>query len=300
MNKPHIILLCATARGLTFLRHLINRNDCKLTVFTFKENPEEPPFLQDIQTLCLEHNINCLIYKRIEEAAEFWANVNFDLLFAVSWRYMVPESIFSKAKLGSFVFHDSLLPKYRGFAPTVRAIMNGENYTGASLIKMVNEVDSGDIVEQCGIPIWSYENISDIMNKVTQSYIDIYDFCVNKILDGTVKYNPQNHALATYSPKFTNDDYIIDWKQSTYQILNLIRATTRPYPGATTYYGKKLIKIWAAEPFYGRTYTNYIPGRIVEKLNGRPIIMTQDGAILIYKYSSDIIIPTNITLGKQL
>ena len=63
-----------------------------------------------------------------------------------------PLHIYARARLGAFVFHDSLLPEYRGFAPTVWAIVNGRDHTGATLCHMADEVDSGDIVDQERIP----------------------------------------------------------------------------------------------------------------------------------------------------
>ena len=66
-----------------------------------------------------------------------------DLAFLVSWRFLLPKAIFQQPRLGTFVFHDSLLPAYRGFAPTVWVMINGQDHTGATLFEIAEEMDSG-------------------------------------------------------------------------------------------------------------------------------------------------------------
>src|SRR5688572_30443812 len=127
----HIVVLCATQRGLLFLQHLSSLlPEAQLTVFTFREEPCEPLFLDDIRQFILDHHGQFFEAKYIGSVANFWENTTIDLMFVVSWRYIIPKKVYQIARSGTFVFHDSLLPEYRGFAPTVWAILNGEDHTG--------------------------------------------------------------------------------------------------------------------------------------------------------------------------
>ena len=212
----------------------------------------------------------------------FW-NDNVDLLLMVSWRYLVPKSVYSQARLGSYVFHDSLLPKYRGFSPTVWAMINGEPETGATLFEVTDDVDAGAIVDQRAIPIGSSETIAQVVERVTSAYLQIAEDNFCKLLSGLAQLRPQNHAEATYTCKWTPDDALINWRKSSRSIYDLVRATTRPYPGAfTTVDGRKLT-VWSAElPREQRRYVASVPGRIAQVEPGiGTTVLTGDGSILL-------------------
>src|SRR5918993_3869148 len=114
----NITLLCATRRGLRFLEELVTlAPDDDLTVFSFREDPKEPPFLDDIRSAATGSGASFHESRAVHDP-EFRAHWNpreVDLLLAVSWRYLVPQVVFQVPRFGSFVFHDSLLPRRRGF-----------------------------------------------------------------------------------------------------------------------------------------------------------------------------------------
>src|SRR6185295_1046891 len=105
-----IALLCGTQRGVRVLKKLkeLAPSD-EILVFSFGEKPWEPLFLA---TLMQEHGVRSRYMLPL---------MDFDLLLAVNWRFIIPPEIYNRARLGAFVFHDSLLPAYRGFSPTVWA-----------------------------------------------------------------------------------------------------------------------------------------------------------------------------------
>lgn len=277
-----IVLLCATRRGYRVLEQLITlAPDAKLVVFSFREEDHEPPFLDDIRELAQSHGAAFFETRRIASVNEFWASTNVDLMLVVSWRYLIPQALYQKPRRGTFVFHDSPLPRYRGFAPTVWAIINGETKTGATLFEIAETVDSGDIVAQQEISIAPDDTIADVMEKVTQSYLSMLEKVLPKLLDGTAPRTAQDQSQATFTCKRLPEDNEIDWTQQTSTIYNLIRGVTSPYPGAfTSLAGRKLI-IWAAHPVE-RHYVGKIPGRVVEIIPDEgSVVLTGDGALLI-------------------
>src|SRR6266446_1145495 len=128
-----IVLLCATHRGLLLLQKLRQlAPEAQLTVFSFREAACEPPFFEAIRQQTLDFGGTFFEARRVggEKWKSFWEATPVDLMLMASWRYLVPADVFTRPRLGTFVFHDSLLPAYRGFSPTSWAIINGEDHTG--------------------------------------------------------------------------------------------------------------------------------------------------------------------------
>lgn len=281
-----IVLLCATKRGYLFLKKLIDlRPQSELIVFSFREESWEPPFLDNIRDLTLFSGGQFHEARQVgnERYRSFWESTPIDIIFVVSWRYMIRAEIYRRPRLGTFVFHDSLLPEYRGFAPTVWAIINGEDHTGVTLFRITEEVDAGDIVDQERIPIDADDTVAAVMDRVTQTYLVILERNLDRLLNGNVLCRPQDNSRATYTCKRTPEDNRIDWTMSSEQIYNLIRAASAPYPGAYTYFSGKRIRVWAAQliPDCYR-YVGRIPGRVVEVRAGKgSVVLTGDGALLL-------------------
>src|SRR5216683_508707 len=281
-----IVMLCATQRGLLILRKLKELAPAaELSVFSFPEEPWEPPFLEAIRDQTLAFGGAFFEARRvgIERWKPFWESVGADLMLIVSWRFLVPPEVYQRPRLGTVVFHDSLLPAYRGFSPTVWAMINGENHTGTTLFRISEEVDAGDIVDQEPVPIGAEETIATVMERVTRTYLRILERNLEGLLKGTAPRRPQDHARATYTCRRTPEDNQINWHASTRTILNLIRAVTAPYPGAGTWLGHRRITIWAAQAAVpALEYSGRIPGRVVEFRPGvGAVVLTGDGSVLV-------------------
>jgi methionyl-tRNA formyltransferase len=287
----HIALLCATRRGRLVLEKLIGlQPEADLTVFSFREDPWEPPFCDEIKGITLAHGGRFIETRQVgsRENMPFWEIARVDIAFAVSWRYMIPPAVYQRPRLGTYVFHDSLLPAYRGFSPTVWAMVNGEDHTGVTLFEVAEEVDAGDIVDQERVPIGPDETISVVMARVTAAYLQVFERNLAGLLEGSVVAKPQDHAKATFTCKRLPEDNKIDWGKSTEEIYNLIRAVSQPYPGAYTYLGGERLRVWSAKLVDAPEYVGRIPGRVVQVLPGEgTVVMTGDGALLLMQVQRD-------------
>jgi methionyl-tRNA formyltransferase len=273
----HIVLLVATERGRLFAETMFRLvPHARFTVCSFKEVSYEPPFYDAIKEMT-ERAGHTFVDRHVDNLDSF------DLLFAVSWRYMVAPSTYQRARLGAYVFHDSLLPRYRGFSPTVWAMINRENRLGVSLIKMVEGVDEGDLVDQKGVGVLDTEYIGDVMPLVTQAYLDLIERNIEEMLAGTVMTSSQftfATDCATYGCKRLPQDNRIDWRKSAADIHALIRATSRPYTGAFCYHGTTVLTVWRAEIMQQR-YEGSIPGRVVKVIKGVGVdVLCGDGHVL--------------------
>lgn len=286
---PHIAIACATNRGVRFVKKMRELlPEAELTIFSFREEPWEPPFLDELERLCNESGSRFVETRSLHapDLQDFWQDNRPDLLFSVAWRYMFPSRIFKRPKLGTFVFHDSVLPRYRGFAPTVWAIINGESETGATLFKLTGErdkVDSGPIVAQHCVQIGPSEDIASVIDRVTSAYLEILEANLTALLGEGAPHREQDESLATYTCKRIPADNRIDWKKSALEIHNLVRGSTRPYPGAFTELEGTRIKIWKAALVEDeRSYVGVVPGRVVSREEGRGVtILTGEGCLFL-------------------
>ena len=308
----HVVLLCATDRGLQFLGKLVAMLPAgsRLTVVSFREEPVEPPFLDAVKSAATSAGGRFFETRNIAgpAMADFWKGEDVDLMFAVSWRYMIPREIYERPKFGTYVFHDSLLPTYRGFAPTVWAIANGEDHTGVTLFRISEKVDAGDVVTQRRIAIGPDETIAAVMSAVTQTYLQLLGENFTALASGTAKTTPQNHAAASYTCKRLPGDNTIDWAASAARIHNLIRATGHPYSGAMTTLASRPLIVWAAERIAAKNYVGRVPGRVVEVLPGKgSVVLTGDGALLLThtqaeggeeRCAADVLDSISMTLGR--
>lgn len=170
-----------------------------------------------------------------------------DFGLVIGWYYMIPQTVrqlFPKAVGG---IHASLLPKYRGGAPLVWAIINGETKAGVSFFYFEDGVDTGDIIAQNTVSITLDDTIKTVYDKVTHASLDLIQTHVPRIRNGTALRLAQNHTEATLFPQRAPEDGMIDWyRLSATQVYNWIRAQTRPYPGAFTVLNGHKVTLWRA------------------------------------------------------
>jgi methionyl-tRNA formyltransferase len=279
---------------------------------SFREEPCEPPFFDAIrettqragQTFVEARSINT------DKLREFWNQSPVDLLLAVSWRYLVPAEVFRRVRRGAYVFHDSLLPEYRGFSPTVWAIVNGADHTGVSLFEMSEEMDAGRIVDQQRVPIGADETIADVLRRVTGVYLEVLQRNFAALRDGNAAARVQDHSRATYTCRRTTDDNRIDWTLPAQRVYNLIRGVTAPYPGAFTLLAGERLRVWGARRVRcARRYVGHVPGRVVEILPGEgAVVLAGDGPLLLTHVqrdagevvcAADVLDRLTLTLGRE-
>jgi methionyl-tRNA formyltransferase len=170
-----------------------------------------------------------------------------DLIVVIGWYYMIPRSVRDLAAKGCVGIHGSLLPLYRGGAPLVWAMINGEREAGVTLFHFSDGVDDGDVIAQKSFPIEPADTIREVLDKATRASIEIVEEYVPRLADGTAPRVPQDHSRATVVPQRKPADGLIDWSWDAERIRNFIRAQTRPYPGAFTVIGDKRVTIWSAD-----------------------------------------------------
>lgn len=198
------------------------------------------------------------------------------LCLAAGWYQLIKPEVLSSVPGGFVGLHASLLPAYRGGAPLVWAMINGEREAGISLFHFSAGMDDGDIIGQRRFSIEETEDISDVLQKAEREACSLIDAHYISLLQGKAPRTPQEHSRATYCAQRRAEDGRIDWSWDARRVYNFIRAQTYPYPGAYCLYkGDKLV-IWKAGLLPHQVFGT--PGQVM-RLEERAIICCGRGAI---------------------
>tara|TARA_Y100001978_G_scaffold203390_1_gene228838 strand:+ start:2800 stop:3711 length:912 start_codon:yes stop_codon:yes gene_type:complete len=181
-----------------------------------------------------------------------------DLFIVVAFS-ILPKPLLAVPRIGSVNLHPSLLPAYRGAAPIVWAIANGEQETGISTFLLNPRVDAGDILMQRRIAIAPDETAGQLEARLRPLGADMVLETVDGLENGSLTSLPQDRRGVTRAPKLSKEDGRIDWSQSAVFINNRIRGFN-PFPGAFTTLAGQPVKVHRARPAEG-TGT---PGQVIQ------------------------------------
>lgn len=209
-----------------------------------------------------------------------------DLLVVFGWGQILKSQALQSARIGVVGAHASLLPHNRGSAPVNWAIIKGEQTTGNSLIWLVEGVDAGDLIDQRSFDITPFDTCATIYDKVAESNREmLLDLCF-RLQSGDRPGRPQRHMNEPVLPRRRPGDGRIDWNASTQEIYNMVRALTRPYPGAFAKINGATFSVWkaAALPVMPSAAT---PGTVLGPVHSPEstacgvLVATGDGAIVL-------------------
>lgn len=184
-----------------------------------------------VKVLAEEHGLDFLQPEKLSsnQPLEFIRNTGADVLTVAAYGLMIPTRILTCTPYGALNVHASLLPRYRGAAPIQRAIINGETVTGISIIQMESGLDSGPILTQKAMAIGQEDTAQDLHEQLAALGGD----CLIETIEhlGTIRGIPQDDRLATYAPKLSKEDGLINWNRKASQVHAHIRGVF-PWPGA--------------------------------------------------------------------
>ena len=217
-------------------------------VFTHKDSPNENIWYDSVAELAATHGIPVYAPENVNHP--LWAGkikkLNPDVIFSFYYRNMLKSEILDIPAKGGFNLHGSLLPKYRGRCPINWVLINGEKETGVTLHKMTPRPDDGDIVAQAKIAVDDQDTARTLFDKAVVAAVKMLDEALPMLKNGTAKFAPQDNSKATYYGGRKPEDGEINWAKSATEVRNLIRAVTRPYPGAFSFLGERKCFFWDA------------------------------------------------------
>jgi methionyl-tRNA formyltransferase len=170
-----------------------------------------------------------------------------DLLWVVGLSQLVPDRLIRIARRGGVGFHPTMLPQGRGRAPVAWTILRGER-AAVTLFYLTDRPDAGDIIAQREVAVMPDDYSEDLIARTNDVLATVVHELAPLIRKGSLPRTPQDHSKATYYPRRTPADGLIDWTLSTDAIYRLVRAAGRPYPGAFTYARGRKLFVWRARP----------------------------------------------------
>lgn len=283
-----VLFLGSTKRGFLVLKSLASSGADIVGVISFSQHAHETArYEEEIRRLASSRGLPVYETKNLKERdyAEIISRLlKPDIAFVVGCRIMIPEKIYRIPPMGTLAVHDSLLPEYRGSAPTNWAIINGKTSTGVTLFYLSETMDAGDIIAQKKVPIGTNDTADAVYDRVCSATVDIILKALPLLSAGKAPRKTQNSLSATYVCARNPEDGLIDWSRPARDIYNLIRGLAYPYPGAYTHQNLRKLWIWkAALPKNPAEFAGRIPGRVVavSSADGFIDVLAGDGVVRV-------------------
>lgn len=216
--------------------------------------------------------------------------------FAIGWRWLIKDEI------NLLVLHDSLLPKYRGFAPLVNSLINKELEIGVTCLLASKEYDCGDIVFQKSIAINYPITISEAIEKIEPLYFELVEL-VYKVLSekGVLPRVGQCSKDATYSLWLDSNDYFIDWSWSAEKIRRFVDAVSFPYGGARACLDDDIIifmEVEEVDDVYVENRARHV-GKVVFNKGAFPVVVCSEGLLALKKITNLNCSPKHINFRSR-
>ena len=208
------------------------------------------------ETLNLEYRTPPVLNN--EEEYNFLNSLDVDLAIVVAYGQIIPKKFLSLTKTGFINIHASLLPKWRGAAPIQRSIMNLDQETGISIMRIAEKLDTGPVCNKYKIQLNENLNALEISEKLSNLAAEKILDNVDDILDGKANFIEQDHSNATYASKIQKTEGQINWDENAEKIIGKINGLY-PSPGAFFMFNGERYKILKAQ--VGRAQGN--PGSVL-------------------------------------
>jgi len=202
-----------------------------------------------VKRFARQHNIPVLQPEKIRQATalDMIHELAPDLLVVAAYGQILPQRLLDIPRIAPLNVHASLLPRYRGAAPIHWAIINGEQETGITIMRIVYRLDAGDILCRCSEAIGPDDTAGSLHDRLK----DLGAACLLRALEsirrGDATYTPQDESLATYAPQLRRADARLDWRWPVARCHDFVRGL-HPWPVAFTTFRGQNCKIHRAEP----------------------------------------------------
>ena len=197
------------------------------------------------ETLNLEFRTP-LSLKNNKEEYDYFKNLNADLAIVVAYGNLIPKEILGLTKKGFINIHASLLPQLRGAAPISRSIMNLDEQTGISIMKITEKLDTGPVCNSYKLDILENENMESLSERLSLLAAEKILENIDDIFEGNAVFKEQDHVKATYANKIDKSEGKISWDDSAKKVIGKINGLY-PFPGAFFLFKGERYKILKAE-----------------------------------------------------
>jgi methionyl-tRNA formyltransferase len=198
-----------------------------------------------------------------------------DLGVVAAYGKILTDQVLAMPPLGLLNVHGSVLPRYRGAAPVHRAVIAGDTETGVTIMRVVKALDAGPMFAVARRPIGPEDTSEEVEEDLARLGADLLVATIDDLTAGRAHETPQDDASATYAPRLTKEEGLVDWTLSAERLHNLVRGL-HPWPHAFAFlHGRRVILHRSAT---AGAHANTAPGTILEA-GDRLIVASGEGTL---------------------
>lgn len=233
-NSPKAIVFGYGEMGIRCLKTVLDRNIKVALVVTHEDSPNENIWFDSLKKTAGDYDIPVLIVDdaKDQKLLEAVKQINPDFIFSFYYRFLLPNTVLEIPNLGAYNMHGSMLPQYRGRAPTNWAISHGAKSIGATLHKMTAKADAGLIIDQMSFPILA----DDLAHEVFAKTLTVAEIILHRslpgLIHGTAPQLQNKVEEGSYWGRRKPEDGRLTAQMGITALHNLIRAVAPPFPGA--------------------------------------------------------------------
>ena len=246
MNNKRIVFMGTPEISATVLEGIISSGYNVIAVIAQPDRPVgRKKILMPVPTkeVALRHNISVYQPIKIRKEYDFVKELKPDVIITLAYGQIVPQGLLDIPPLGCLNLHGSLLPKYRGAAPIQYALMNNDKVTGMTLMKMVKEMDAGEMYASEEVIIEESDNSTSLFKKMGEAALRLILKELPTILEGKLVGTPQDESMVSFAPSIKPEEEKLDLNKSKEELHGYIRALS-DVPGAYLYLEGLKFKIY--------------------------------------------------------
>lgn len=268
----------------TILQKLVDNRKNVVGIITKKQSNFNSDFC-DLSDIAVSEKIDYMYVNSVNEnlSVEFIKDKKPDIIYCFGWSELIGREILNIPRLGVVGMHPAKLPKNRGRHPIIWALALGLRETASTFFLMDEKADSGNIISQESITIDYQDDAASLYDKILAVACGQVIKFTDAFCNNTIELKDNVRSNSNYWRKRTAKDGEIDWRMSSYNIYNLVRALTVPYVGAHFVYNNQQIKVWRVEEIITDEYQNIEPGKVlsIDSENKSIIIKAGDNLVRV-------------------
>ncbi len=231
-----------------------------------------------VKKVAMEHNIPVVQPEKIRVDYQCVLDLKPDIIITCAYGQIIPKEILDYPKYGCINVHASLLPKLRGGAPIHKAIIDGYDVTGITIMYMDVGMDTGDMISKVEVPILDSDNLESLHDKLGEAGCKLLLDTLPSILDGTNNREKQNEEEVTFAYNIKREEEHIDFSKTSREVFNLIRGLS-PVPCSNALLDGKEMKIYSAKIVDKKYSGEY--GEIVDITKEGIVVLCKDKAVVL-------------------
>lgn len=225
-----------------------------------------------------------------EKTRSFMAENEFEIAVSMGWQRLIPAYVLEKFEYGVYGFHGNCgyLPFGRGRSPLNWSIINGDTRFNLNLFRYDENADSPNVFATEMFSITPHDDIRTAQYKNMICSKSLIRRLLQAYAEKNIVIRKESKDFDSWYNKRTAEDGKIDFHDRTRNIYNLIRGVAAPFPGAFAMCGERKVTIWEAHPFDEMIdFSAYAPGEVVDVFDGKPVVRTVDGSLLVERYECE-------------